>query len=159
VFGVTEESAAATLREFVAAEHTLETVGVARGVTFVNDTKATTVDAVRAALETFDAPILLLAGGVYKGGDLSTLAGLVGSKVKAVGLYGSSREKFEQAWAGCAPMSYDTTMEEAARRLMDKAAAGDVMLLAPATSSFDQYANYRARGEDFRRIYSLLAGE
>nr|WP_174404574.1 UDP-N-acetylmuramoyl-L-alanine--D-glutamate ligase [Desulfovibrio subterraneus] len=159
VFGVTEESAAATLREFVAAEHTLETVGVARGVTFVNDTKATTVDAVRAALETFDAPILLLAGGVYKGGDLSTLAGLVRSKVKAVGLYGSSREKFEQAWAGCAPMSYDTTMEEAARRLMDKAAAGDVMLLAPATSSFDQYANYRARGEDFRRIYSLLAGE
>ncbi|WP_420842846.1 UDP-N-acetylmuramoyl-L-alanine--D-glutamate ligase [Desulfovibrio mangrovi] len=159
VFGVTVESATATLREFTADEHTLETVGSAKGVIFVNDTKATTVDAVRAALETFETPILLLAGGVYKGGDLTTLRELIGTKCKAVGLYGGSREKFEQAWGGCAPISYDSTMEEAARRLMGVAAEGDVMLLAPATSSFDQYANYKARGEDFRRIQALLAGE
>ncbi len=159
VFGVTEAQAASTLRTFAAAEHTLESVGTVRGVLFVNDTKATTVDAVRAALETFDAPILLLAGGVYKGGDLALLRDLVARKVRAVGLYGGSREKFEAAWAGATEISYDKTMEAAARRLMGVSRQGDVLLLAPATSSFDQYANYRARGEDMRRIHALLAAE
>lgn len=157
VFGVSEESAARTLRTFTAAEHTLESVGTARGVLFVNDTKATTVDALRAALESFDAPILLLAGGVYKGGDLGLVRDLIQKRVRAVGLYGGSRERFETAWNGATELSYDDTMEQAARRLMDKAHAGDVLLLAPATSSFDQYANYRARGEDLRRIYRLFA--
>lgn len=152
VFGVTQEEAARAVRDFRAAEHTLEPVGEACGVLFVNDSKATTVDSVRVALEAFDTPVLLLAGGKYKGGDLASLRGLLQDRVRAVGLYGGSREIFEQAWAGAAELSYDATMQAAAARLMDKAQPGDVLLLAPATSSFDQYANYKERGEDFRRI-------
>lgn len=157
VFGVTEELAAGTVKEFSAAEHTLETVGTVNGVTFINDSKATTVDSLRAALETFETPILLLAGGFFKGGDLTDVVDLLKTKVRAVCLYGGSRAIFEEAWKGAADISYATSMEDAARILMGKAHHGDVLLLAPATSSFDQYANYKARGEDLRRIYALFA--
>ncbi len=158
-FGVTEEVAARAISGFSAAPHTLEIVGSVRGVTFVDDSKATTVDSLRVALEAFDGPIALLAGGVYKGGDLSSVNELLRQKVKAVGLYGRSREIFEAAWADVVELSYDTTMEAAARRLLDTLPSGGVLLLAPATSSFDQYSGYVARGDDFRRIHALLAGE
>jgi UDP-N-acetylmuramoylalanine--D-glutamate ligase len=123
----------------------------------VNDSKATTVDSVRAALESFAEPVLLLAGGHYKGGDLSSLANLLKKHVRAVALYGDSRTAFESAWNGVVDLEWHESMEDAARSLMHKAHDGDVMLLSPATSSFDQYANYKARGDDFRRIAGVLS--
>lgn len=156
-FGVTLEDALTAVEGFSAAPHTLETVAKGRGIVFVNDSKATTVDSVRAALESFAEPVLLLAGGHYKGGDLSSLADLLKKHVRAVALYGDSRTVFESAWNGVVDLEWHESMEDAARSLMHKAHDGDVMLLSPATSSFDQYANYKARGDDFRRIAGVLS--
>ncbi|SIO19773.1 UDP-N-acetylmuramoyl-L-alanine--D-glutamate ligase [Halodesulfovibrio marinisediminis] len=156
-FGVTFENALDAVEDFSTAPHTLETVAQGRGVVFVNDSKATTVDSVRAALESFAEPVLLLAGGHYKGGDLASLNELLKKHVRAVGLYGDSRTVFEAAWNDVVDLEWHESMEDAARSLMSKAHDGDVMLLSPATSSFDQYANYKARGDDFRRIASLLS--
>ena len=96
-------------------------------------------------------PVLLLAGGRFKGGDLAGLAPLLKRHVKAAGLYGASREVFENAWKDILPTSWDETLRLALARLRGMARPGDVVLLAPATSSYDQYENYRERGDDFRR--------
>ncbi|MDR2726409.1 MAG: UDP-N-acetylmuramoylalanine--D-glutamate ligase, partial [Deltaproteobacteria bacterium] len=151
-FGVSEEVARRAVAAEPPIEHGLELVAQRRGVLYVNDSKCTTVTALKVALEAFDRPVLLLAGGKFKGGDLAGLAGLLRERVRAVGLYGACRDVFEAARQGVAPLFYDPTLEEAALRLADLARSGDVVLLAPATASYDQYANYMVRGEDFRRI-------
>ena len=151
-FGISDADAVRAAAEFRPLEHRLERVAEKRGVLYVNDSKGTTVEALRVALNAFDRPVLLLAGGKFKGGDLEGLRDLVSDKVRAVGLYGASREHFERAWAGAVPLSWDETLEQAVHRLASLAGPGDVVLLAPATSSFDQYANYLRRGEDFKRI-------
>lgn len=154
-FGVTEDDARRAAAAFTPLAHRLELVGEWDGVAYVNDSKCTTVDAMKAALESMTRPALLLAGGVFKGGDLASLAPLLREKAKAVGLFGASREEFERAWKGCAPLSWAPTLEEAVRGLRAKAEKGDVILLAPATASFDLYENYIARGEDFKRIAAM----
>lgn len=152
VFGVTEEAAARAVATFAPLEHRLERVAEKNGVLYVNDSKCTTVEALRVALEAFDRPVLLLAGGKFKGGDLPGLLPLVRAKTRCVALYGASRTHFEDAWNGAVPLSWDTTLEEAVCRAARLACPGDVVLLAPATSSYDQYANYLQRGEDFKRV-------
>ena len=151
-FGVTEEEARRAVASFDPLPNRLELVGEWGGVAYINDSKGTTVSALKMALQSMERPVLLLAGGVFKGGDLAALKGLVKEKVKAVGLFGASREIFEEAWSGAAPLSWSPTMEEAVAGLRKQASVGDVILLAPATSSFDLYANYVERGADFRRI-------
>lgn len=155
-FGATERCMREAVETFEPYPHRLERIGTAKGVTFVDDSKATTVDALRAALETFDGGVLLLAGGVYKGGDLAALVPLIRRKVRAVCLFGDSREVFESAWAGNVPLAWEQTMDRAIHRLMTWAEEGDVMLLSPATSSFDQYDNYKERGKHFQRVYGEL---
>ena len=158
-FGVTESEAQAAILRFKEQRHRLESIVEADGVLYVNDSKGTTIEAVRAALQSYDRPILLLAGGHYKGGDLGSLKSLVGERVRLVAGFGESREIFEAAWAGAAPMTWDATLEAAMRRLADQARPGDVVLLSPGTSSFDLYKDYLARGEDFRRIALAIATE
>lgn len=155
-FGVNLENARKAVAAFAPLPHRLEDLGEIRGVQYVNDSKCTTVAALRVALEAFDRPVRLLAGGKFKGGNLAALAPLIKEKVVEVALFGASREYFEQAWAGLVPISWHETMREAVARLRGGAARGDVILLAPATSSFDLYSNYKERGEDFRRIVSEL---
>lgn len=158
-FGVNERDMREALATFEPHPHRLERVGEHAGVTFVNDSKATTVASLKAALEAFEQPVLLLAGGKYKGGDLKALAPLLRRKVRAVCLFGDSRHIFEQAWAGNVPLAWERDMEGAVRRLMTWAESGDVMLLSPATASYDLYNNYGERGDDFRRIFNLLEEE
>lgn len=155
-FGVTERCMREALDTFEPYPHRLQRVGVKSGVLFVDDSKATTVEALRAALETFDKPVLLLAGGVYKGGDLEALAPLLRRKVRAVCLFGASREIFEKAWAGHVSLAWESTLDKAMHRLMTWAEEGDVMLLSPATASFDLYANYKERGNHFQRVFGEL---
>ena len=159
-FGVDESLAARAVAAFSPLPHRLEPIREVGGVLYVNDTKSTTVDSMRAALESFEAPVLLLAGGKFKGGDLHSLHPVLRDKVKAVGLFGASREIFEQAWQGVAPMTWDPDLPSAVTRLYNMARPGDVVLLSPATSSFDLYENYMARGEHFRRlVQNLQEGE
>jgi UDP-N-acetylmuramoylalanine--D-glutamate ligase len=149
-FGVDEGTFQAALQTFVPLPHRLQRVGEKSGVIFVDDSKATTVDALRAALEALDGPIHLLAGGIFKGGDLAALAPIVKEKVKSVALFGGSRELFEKAFDGVVPVSWDQTLREAVFRSALAAVPGDTVLLAPATSSFDQFANYKERGKAFQ---------
>lgn len=155
-FGVTEEEASRAAAAFEPLPNRLEIVGEWNGVRYVNDSKGTTVSALRMALHSMTRPVLLLAGGVFKGGNLAELAPLLREKVKAVGLFGASRENFMEAWDGVVPLDWHPTLEGAIMALRRQATGGDVILLAPATSSFDQYANYEERGADFRRIASSV---
>lgn len=155
-FGVEEASAARAVAGFNPLPNRLELVAEKDGVLYVNDSKSTTVASLEVALKAFEQPVLLLCGGKFKGGDLSALRGLVRKHVKAVALFGAGREHFEPAWQGVAPMTWDATLEPSVRRLRALAAPGDVVLLSPATASFDLYKNYVARGDDFKRIVGLL---
>jgi UDP-N-acetylmuramoylalanine--D-glutamate ligase len=155
-FGITECEAQLAINEFEPLPHRLEPVAEKGGVLFVNDSKATTVEALRAALETFERPVLLLAGGVFKGGDLAGLVPLMRGKVKAVCLYGAGQETFRAAWNGDLRVLAEETLDQAVRRLAAEAEPGDVVLLSPATASFDQYPDYKARGEHFKRVVEEL---
>ena len=163
-FGVTEEAAARAVAAFQPLEHRLEKVAEINGVQYVNDSKCTTVEALRVALSSFDRPVVLLAGGKFKGGDLPGLCPLLKEHARCVALFGASRERFEPAWRDTLPVTWDRTLEQALRRVAGKdgqpalAHEGDVVLLAPACSSYDQYPNYLRRGEDFKRVvHEVLA--
>lgn len=157
LFGVTEASATRAVERFQPLPHRLERVRQLGGVLYVNDSKCTTVSALQVALEAFDRPVRLLCGGKFKGGDLAGLADLLRAKVQEVVLFGASREHFEKAWQGIVPISWHETMEPAVRFASANARSGDVVLLAPATSSYDLYKNYEQRGEDFKQIVGKLS--
>ena len=161
---MTEEAAARAVAAFQPLEHRLEKVAEINGVLYVNDSKCTTVEALRVALSSFDRPVVLLAGGKFKGGDLPGLCPLLKEHARCVALFGASRERFEPAWRDTLPVTWDRTLEQALRRVAGKdgqpalAHEGDVVLLAPACSSYDQYPNYLRRGEDFKRVvHEVLA--
>ena len=150
-FGVTEEEARAAVAAFTPLHHRQEVVAEKGGVVFVDDSKATTVEAMRAAILAFDKPIRLLAGGVFKGGDLEGMIPLLRERVLEVGLFGASREVFEKAWSGVVPLFHEPTLEAAVTRLYRNSNSGEIILLSPATASFDLYSDYKARGRDFAR--------
>ncbi len=156
-FGVYRDNAATAVANFNPLPHRLERVRKHEGVLYVNDSKSTTVTSLQVALRAFTQPIILVCGGKFKGGDLASLAALVKNIVKAVVLVGESREHFENAWKGLVPMNWFATMAEAVQHTRALAVRGDVVLLSPATASYDLYANYEARGEDFKRIVGLLS--
>ncbi len=158
-FGVTQEQARAAIAAFHALPHRIQPVGTARGVRFVNDSKATTLDSVAAAVRSMDAPVRLLMGGVFKGGVVEDILPALQERVVSVGLFGASREVFEPALAPHFPVTWDPTLEEAVRRQFALAAPGEVILLSPATASFDAYTGYTARGADFARVAAALTAE
>lgn len=154
--GISLADATRAAEEFAPLEHRLERVAEKQGVLYVNDSKATTVEALHVALSAFDRPLFLLAGGKFKGGDLASLRELLQQHVRHVALFGASRSYFEDAWQDCVPMSWDATLTEAMARLQSQVQTGDVVLLSPATASFDLYKNYEERGHDFKRIVEAL---
>ncbi len=158
-FGVTEAQARAAIACFRALPHRIEPVGEAAGVLFVNDSKATTLDSVVAAVKSFDRPVRLLMGGVFKGGVVEDILPALKERVVSVGLFGAGREVFEPVLAPHFPVSWDKTLEEAVRRQFAQARPGDAILLSPATASFDAYSGYTERGRDFARVAKALADE
>ncbi len=150
--GVSQQQAEAALAKFEPLEHRLEKVTEINNILFVNDSKGTTVESLKIALQAFDRPVLLLAGGKFKGGNLEGLVPLFKEKVKGLALFGDSRKEFEKAWGGLVPMKYVPTLKEAVHALYKVAKPNDVILLSPATASYDQYPNYMARGDDFKKI-------
>ncbi|QJB55398.1 UDP-N-acetylmuramoyl-L-alanine--D-glutamate ligase [Pseudodesulfovibrio sp. zrk46] len=156
-FGVTEAQAAETIRNFKPLAHRIEPVGEKNGVLYVDDSKATTLDSVVAAVRTYDRPIRLLMGGVWKGGDVEAFAQEVKDRVVHVGLFGGSRDILEAPLSQVFPVSWDETLEDAVNRLAEAAVEGDVILLSPATASFDQYDSYVHRGNDFKQAVEALS--
>jgi UDP-N-acetylmuramoylalanine--D-glutamate ligase len=139
------------LNTFAPSPHRLETVARLDGVEYVNDSKATNVDAVRRGLESFNARIILIMGGVDKGGDFGLLRDAVRERGRALVLLGGARKRIHAALGGLVPTAEASSMRPAVAAARAMAAAGDVVLLAPGCASFDLYTNYQERGDDFRR--------
>lgn len=159
LFGVSFENAQKAMEKMAPMENRLEFIRELNGVTYINDTKCTTVSALEVALKAVSEaghPVILLAGGKFKGGDLESIIPLMQKSVKHVALYGGSREYFENAWKNHLSLSYDEKMHDAVHRAQKMADGGDAVLLAPATSSFDQYSNYIERGNDFKKTVLAL---
>jgi UDP-N-acetylmuramoylalanine--D-glutamate ligase len=155
-FGVTMQEASLAMEAFTPIPNRLEYTGTIDGVDYVNDSKCTTVEALKVALASFHKPVILLAGGKFKGGDLEGIRSLVRQHVRAVALYGASREHFENAWKDIVPVTWDKAMDQALDRARALAKTGDTVLLAPATSSFDQYKNYVERGNHFKSLVHAM---
>ncbi|MFZ0614411.1 MAG: cyanophycin synthetase, partial [Desulfobacterales bacterium] len=139
------------LREFGGLPHRLELVAAVAGVRYYDDSKATNVDAVRRAIECFEAPIVLLLGGRNKRGDFRLLEESVRRRVKQLVLFGEAGEEIAAALGAAAGACRAQSMAEAVEAAGRMAAPGDVVLLSPGCASFDMYENYARRGEDFRR--------
>jgi UDP-N-acetylmuramoylalanine--D-glutamate ligase len=139
------------LNTFAPSPHRLETIARLDGVEYVNDSKATNVDAVRRGLDSFNARVVLIMGGVDKGGDFGLLRDAVRERGRALVLLGGARKRILAALGGLVPTAEASSMRPAVAAARTMAAAGDVVLLAPGCASFDLYANYQERGDDFRR--------
>src|SRR6202166_2305568 len=149
------------VRNFKAVEHRLEFVARFAGVDYYNDSKATNVDATIKALEAFRADIPphlhLILGGKDKGSDYSVLRELLRERVKRVYTIGAAAGKIESQLQGAAEIEHSETLENAVRRASEGAVAGDVILLAPACASFDQFQSYEHRGRVFKEAVHSLA--
>lgn len=156
--GVAAESIRASVSSFKAVEHRLEFVAAVGGVEFYNDSKATNVDATKKALEAFKGGVHLILGGKDKDSDYGELADLIRERVKFVYTIGSAAEKIERQLAGVVKIVSAGTLDVAVRKAAQDAVAGDVVLLAPACSSFDQFENYEHRGRTFKELVKGLAG-
>ncbi|MGH2428432.1 MAG: UDP-N-acetylmuramoyl-L-alanine--D-glutamate ligase [Candidatus Limnocylindria bacterium] len=147
---------AAAIRAFPGVPHRLETVGERDGVRFVNDSMATIPAAAIAAIEAFDSPVVVIAGGSDKGLDYGELAGVVASRCRAAVLIGETAAQLERLLAGRIDVERAASMKEAVELAAGLAQPGDVVLLAPAAASFDMFTDYAARGDAFRAAVIAL---
>jgi UDP-N-acetylmuramoylalanine--D-glutamate ligase len=148
-----------SIRDFKGLEHRLEKVLTLNGVDFYNDSKATNVDATKKSLESFTQKIVLILGGRDKGGNFELLREIIKSQVKSVVLLGEARDAIFQALKGTVPMESASSMKEAVQMGFSQAGSGDVVLLAPACTSFDMFKSFEHRGEVFKQEVKDLQSE
>ncbi len=157
LMGCAPEKIRAAIVKFKAVEHRLEYVATIRGVEYYNDSKATNVDATIKALESFPANIHLILGGKDKGSDYTVLNELLRQRVKSVYTIGAAAGKIQSHIKGATQVISSGTIEAAVNHASVAAEAGDVVLLAPACASFDQFQNYEHRGRVFKELVHQLA--
>lgn len=156
-FGISTEEIRVGLESFQPIPHRLEPVGVIDGVTYINDSKATNVDAVTYALDAMDKDIVWIAGGTDKGNDYTPLLEAARTKVKALVCLGADNTKLKAAFAGIIDNIEETnTAQDAVLAAKALAKEGQVVLLSPACASFDLFKNYIDRGDQFRAAVQAL---
>jgi len=156
LMGCAPEKIRQAVHDFKAVEHRLEFVATIKGVDYYNDSKATNVDATIKALESFPANIHLILGGKDKGSDYTVLNELIRQRVKRIYTIGAAAAKIESQVKG-AEVVHAETLENAIRKASAAAQSGDIVLLAPACASFDQFKSYEHRGKVFKEIIGGLA--
>jgi UDP-N-acetylmuramoylalanine--D-glutamate ligase len=156
VSGVEPRVIEAALADFAGLPHRMEFVADRDGVTYIDDSKGTNVAAVVEALAAVRAPLILIAGGVDKGGDYAPLRQPLGEKVRLLIVMGAARDTMRAALEGATEIELVRTLEEAVRRAAAIARRGDTVLLSPACSSFDQFRNYAERGRIFQELVRAL---
>jgi UDP-N-acetylmuramoylalanine--D-glutamate ligase len=156
--GASGEALARALDGFHGLEHVMEVVATKGGVRFVNDSKATNVDAAARSIESFQNVVAII-GGKYKGGDFADLADPLRRHGRAVVAIGEARAMVRNALKDVVPVSEATSLKDAVRRAFDLAAPDGVVLLAPACSSFDMFADYADRGRQFKEEVRKLLEE
>ena len=156
--GADVDAMARVARSFEGLPHRMEVVGEMNGVRWVNDSKGTNVGATAMSLESLAGSVLLIAGGVDKGSDLTPLRAMVEEKVRRMILIGEAAGRFGRFFDGCASVVCAKTLDEAVRISREEAREGDTVLLSPACSSFDQFRDYAQRGDVFRQMVQGLTG-
>ncbi len=154
--GATAPAIAKGIRSFAGVEHRLEFVAETNGVRYYNDSKATNVDATLKALDAFPGRVLVILGGKDKDGDYTLLQGPLREKAILALLIGAAAEKIEQQIVGSVAIERASTLEHAVETASRTARPGDVVLLAPACASFDQFENYEHRGRAFKDLVRQL---
>lgn len=146
------------LASFCPLPHRMTLAGEVDGVRYINDSKATNIGAVQAALDAMPVPVVLIAGGRDKGGDYSLMAHQIRTKVKALLLIGEASEKMAASFGAMTQVETLDSMQKAVLRAHELAKAGDVVLLSPACASFDMFSGYVERGDVFTRLVQGLQG-
>jgi UDP-N-acetylmuramoylalanine--D-glutamate ligase len=148
---IRKETIRQSLTSFEGVEHRLENVLKINKVQYINDSKATNINATYYALDSMEQPTVWIVGGVDKGNDYSDLYSLVNRKVKAIVCLGEDNSKIVEAFGNCVEQMVETSnMEDAVRVAYKLAQAGDTVLLSPACASFDLFKNYEDRGRQFK---------
>jgi UDP-N-acetylmuramoylalanine--D-glutamate ligase len=159
ILGADFRNVARAISEFSGVEHRLEFSAEVKGVKYYNDSKATNVDATLKALEAFEGNVVLILGGKDKGSDYTVLSPLLKTRVKTVLLIGAAAEKIERQLTGMVEMKRCETLQRAVEITPSLTTRGDVVLLAPACASFDQFENYEHRGRVFKELVRELMGK
>ena len=154
--GCPPQAMAEALQGFRGLEHTMEPAGEVRGVRFVNDSKATNVEAARRSIESFPRGVVAIVGGRFKGGDLTQLREPLAASGTAVIAIGEATPRIHQALDGVVPVIDAASMREAVELGYAAAGAGGVVLLAPACASFDWFRDYAERGNTFKEEVARL---
>jgi UDP-N-acetylmuramoylalanine--D-glutamate ligase len=155
---VPAEAIRGAVENFKAVEHRLEYVATRNGVKFYNDSKATNVDATAKAVAAFPSGIHLILGGKDKGSPYTVLAPLLRERVRAIYTIGAAAAKIESQLRGVVPIHSSKTLDAAVAAAASAARSGDVVLLSPACSSYDQFENYEQRGRAFKQLVQELRG-
>ncbi len=154
--GVEEEEFWQAFSTFSKPPHRIEFVRLHHGVRYVNDSKATSSDAMSKAIESMEGDVILIAGGLDKKGDFQSLKPLIKKKVKALLLIGSSAEKIERELHDVVSIEISETIDRAVMRAKDLAKPGENVLFSPGCASYDQFNNYEHRGEVFKQLVKEL---
>lgn len=148
--GVTPAAMEAALAGFTGLEHALEPLAPVGGVQVFNDSKATNVDAARKGIEAFDTRVVAILGGVYKGGDFGLLAAPLATRGGEAVVIGEAADRIAEALEGLVPVTRAASMDDAVTLALGRAKPGEVVVLAPACSSFDMFRDYADRGRAFK---------
>jgi UDP-N-acetylmuramoylalanine--D-glutamate ligase len=157
VLGVPFEKALVGLRRYHLMAHRCEAVGQVNGVAYINDSKATNLDALAKALDSQTAPVVLIAGGKDKGFDFNSLSELVARKTRKAILIGEMAERIREGWAAVTDCVVVDSLQQAVEAAHQTSVPGEVVLFSPGTSSFDMFKNYADRGNQFRDLVHELS--
>jgi UDP-N-acetylmuramoylalanine--D-glutamate ligase len=159
LMGIDPVRACTSIAEFTGLHHRMEFVATIDGVEYYNDSKGTNVGSVVRSLESFPAPIILIAGGKDKGGDYAPIAGLVKERVSHLVLIGEAKEKIRTQLGHLSDTRMTNSLEEAVALASSLAVPGTVVLFSPACSSFDMFRNYEERGDRFAEAVRALGSD
>jgi len=156
LMGVPNKSIAATMSQFSGVPHRLEPIAEINGVTYINDSKATNLDAVQVALESFSQPIILILGGLDKGGNFRSILPHTHNNLKEVIAFGQAKELILTTLRDAVRSTSVMDLKEALELAQNCSQPGDVVLLSPGCASFDQFDNFEERGDHFRSLVTVM---
>ena len=157
--GVSKSAIVTALRAFTGLQHRSQWVAEIKGVEWINDSKATNPGAAKASIEGRSKPVILLAGGQSKDADVSVLKNTLAVHVKQIFLFGEDADKLFENWQSSCVIKRVFDLQQAVNEAYELAQPGDIVLLAPACASFDQFQNFSKRGEHFMQLVEALSSD